>query len=99
MLRLLGLLVIAALAAVFTNPSADKLNAAADASIRGVTEAAVENVDIGGALRGAVSEGATGAYDNYFVVSRLSKPAGDNPLVECWGAFTQVSCSKIGSPE
>jgi len=99
MLRLLGLLVIVAVAAFFTNPTAANMDAAADAKLKGLTEAAAENVDIGGAIGGLVAQGSNGAYDNYFVVSHLAKPAGENPLVECWGAFTQISCSKTGSPE
>ncbi|MDZ4776635.1 MAG: hypothetical protein SGJ23_07605 [Alphaproteobacteria bacterium] len=99
MLRLLGLLVIVALAAFFTNPTAAKMSAAADAKLEGVTEAAAENVDIGGTIGGLVARGADGAYDNYFVASHYAKPAGENPLVECWGAFTVTSCSKVGSPE
>ena len=99
MLRFLGLLVIVAVAAFFTNPTAEKMSAAADAKLEGVTEAAAQNVDIGGAIGGLVAQGSNGAYDNYFVASHFAKPAGDSPLVECWGALTQVSCAKVGSPE
>ena len=42
---------------------------------------------------------ADGKYDNYFVASHYAKPAGDAPLVECWGAFTLTNCAKTGSPE
>jgi hypothetical protein len=33
------------------------------------------------------------------VASHYAKPAGENPLVECWGAFTVATCNKTGSPE
>lgn len=99
MLRLLGLLVIVAAAAFFTNPDAAKMSTAADAKLKGVTEAAAENVDLGGTLGGLAAQVADGKYDNYFVASHYAKPAGDAPLVECWGAFTLTNCAKTGSPE
>ncbi len=99
MLRLLGLLVIAAAGAFFTNPDAATMSAAADAKLKAVTEAAAENVDLGGALGGLVARGAEGEYQTFYVVSHYTKPAGDAPLVECWGAFTKTTCSKVGSPQ
>ena len=99
MLRLLGLLVVVAAGAFFTNPTAAVMSAAADAKLKTVTEAAAENVDLGGALGGLAARGADGKYDSFYVASHFAKPAGDSPLVECWGAFTLTTCSKVGSPQ
>ena len=99
MLRLLGLLVIVAAGAFFTNPNAATMQAAADTKLKAVTEAAAENVDLGGALGGLAARNSEGAYETYYVVSHYTKPAGENPLVECWGAFTKITCSKVGSPQ
>jgi hypothetical protein len=99
MLKLLGFVAVVAVAAYFTNPTPAKMSAAADAELRGVTEAAAENVDLGGALGGLAAQASAGDYDNYYVASHYAQPAGDNPLVACWGAFTVTSCAKVGSPQ
>lgn len=99
MLRLLGLLVVVAAAGFFTNPDPAKMAAAADAKLKGVTEAAAENADLGGTLGGIVAQAGDGKYDNFYVASHYAKPAGEKPLVECWGAFTVTNCAKTGSPE
>jgi hypothetical protein len=99
MLRLLGLLVVVAAAAFFTNPKAATMSAAADAKLKGVTEAAAENADLGGTLGGLAATVADGKYETFYVASHYVKPAGGSPLVECWGAFTLTTCSKVGSPQ
>ncbi len=98
MLRLIGLLVVVAVAAFFTRPDASALHAAADAKLKGVTEAAAENVDLGGTLGGVVAQASDGKYENFYVAARYSQPAAE-PLVECWGVFLQTMCSKVGSPQ
>ena len=98
MLRLLGLLVIVAVGAYFTNPTPAKMSAAADAKLEGVTHAAAENVDIGGTLGGLAAQASEGGYETFYVASHYKKPAGANPVVECWGAFTVAQCNKVGSP-
>lgn len=99
MLRLIGLLAVVTVAAFFTNPDPVKMSAAADAKLESVTKAAAENVDLGGALGGIAAQASEGQYDNYYVLSHYAKPAGESPLVSCWGAFTVVNCAKVGSPE
>ena len=99
MLRLLVLLAVVAGAAYFTRPTAAVMARAADAKAAAVSEAAAQNADLGGALGGLVARVADGQYDNYFVAARYRAPAGDTPLVECWGAFTQTVCNKVGSPQ
>ncbi len=98
MLKLIGLLVVVGAAAFFTRPDAAALHAAADAKLQGVTEAAAENVDLGGALGGIVAQASSGKYENFYVAARYSQPAAE-PLVECWGVFTQAICNKVGSPQ
>jgi hypothetical protein len=99
MLRLLGLLVVIVGVAFLTRPSAASMSAVADAKLRGVTEAAAENVDLGGTLGGVVAQAADGAYESFYIAARYRKPAGADPLVECWGLFTQTFCTKVGSPQ
>lgn len=98
MLKLIGFVAVVAVAAYFTNPSAATMSAAADAKLKGVTEAAAENVDLGGALGGIVAQASDGRYESFYVAGHYVKPV-ETPLVECWGAFTLTSCAKVGSPE
>lgn len=98
MLRLVALLAIVALAAFFTRPSPAAMSAAAEAKLKGVTHAAVDNVDLGGTLGGLAAQASDGRYENFYVAARYSKPAND-PLVQCWGVFTQSVCNKVGSPQ
>lgn len=98
MLRFLGLLVVVAAIGFFTRPSPAAMSAAADAKLENVTEAAADNLDLGGTLGGVVAQASDGRYDNYYIAARYARPAAE-PLVECWGAFTQTNCSKVGSPQ
>jgi len=99
MIRLLVLLAIAAGAAFFLRPTPAAMGQAADAKLAAVTEAAADNADLGGALGGLAAQAAGGRYDNYYVVAHYAAPADGAPLVECWGAFTQSVCNKVGSPQ
>ena len=98
MLRLIGLLVVVAIAAFFTRPTAAALHAAADAKLQNVTSSAARNVDLGGTLGGIAAQASDGKYENFYVAARYSQPA-TTPLVECWGVFTQAMCNKVGSPQ
>ena len=98
MFRLIGLLVVVAVAGFFTRPSPAALQTAADAKLQTVTESAVDNIDLGGALGGVVAQASDGKYENFYVAARYSKPAAE-PLVECWGVFLQTMCTKVGSPQ
>ena len=98
MLKLIGLLAIVAVAAFFTRPTEAAMSAAAEATLKTVTSNAVENVDLGGTLGGLAAQVQGGKYDNFYVAARFDSPA-TKPLVECWGAFTQSICNKVGSPE
>jgi hypothetical protein len=98
-MRFLVLLAIVAAAAFFTRPGPAAMQQAADARLAAVTEAAANNADLGGALGGLAAQVSVGRYDNYYVVGHYVTPARGAPLVECWGAFTQSVCNKVGSPQ
>lgn len=98
MLKLIGLIALVAVAGFFTKPDAAVLQAAANAKLQSVTEAAAENIDLGGTLGGVVAQASDGKYENFYVAAKYSQPASE-PLVECWGVFLQTMCSKVGSPQ
>jgi hypothetical protein len=99
MLKLIGLLVVIAVAGFFTRPDEAKMHTAADAKLHEVTSAAAQNVDVGGTIGGLVAQGSDGTYQNMYVFAKYTMPAGDHPLVTCYGAFTQTMCQKTGSPQ
>jgi hypothetical protein len=89
MLRLVLLLVvIAGVAGFFTRPDEPTMRAAADAVLS-------EPQDVS---QGLESLGATiagdRAYNNYYVAARYVVTLDNEPVVSCWGAFTQVQCSR-----
>lgn len=89
MFRLLLLIIaVAAVAGYFTKPEEPAMREAADAVLR----------DPGNISEGLESIGASiageRAYDNYFVASRYRIVLDDDPVVECWGAFTQIQCNR-----
>lgn len=100
MLKLIGLIVVVAVAAFFTVPKEDAMRAAADAKLHEVTSAAANNVDLGGAIGGLAAQASGGVYDDSLKLFATYKtPSADHPLVTCYGAFTQSMCSKSGSPQ
>jgi hypothetical protein len=99
MLKLIGLLVVIGVAGYFTRPDEATLRAAANTKLEQVTSAATNNVDLGGALSGIAAQASGGVYENFYVASRYSAPDVNQPLVQCWGVFTQAICNKVGSPE
>ncbi len=54
--------------------------------------------DPGSIGEGLESLGATIAgqrsFDNFYVASRYRVVLDDTPVVTCWGAFTQVQCTR-----
>jgi hypothetical protein len=90
MLRLLFLLIIVAgVAGYFTRPDEPKLRAAA--------EAVLDDPGTLGELMQGVGAAVAGQrrFDDYYVVTRYAVTIDDNPIVECWGAFTQTRCSRV----
>lgn len=93
---LLLLLILASVAGYFTNPDEAAHRAAANEVLSAQADAAAENFDLGGLIEtGAASLTQNGGYQNYYVVSSYRLDAGDEPYVECWGAFTRVICRRV----
>jgi hypothetical protein len=89
MLRLvLLLLVIAGVAAFFTRPDEAKMREAADAVLSDPQNISQGIEAIGASLAGNRD------FTNYYLVSRYVVTLDSNPVVTCWGAFTQVQCSR-----
>ena len=99
MLKLIGLIVVLAVAGYFTKPTEAAMRTAADAKLHEVTSAAASNVDLGGTIGGLSAQASNGAYQDMYVLAKFDTPSTDHPLVSCWGAFTQTMCSKTGSPQ
>lgn len=92
MLRLVLLLIIvAAVGGYFTRPDEATMRHSADAVLS----------DPANLSQGLESIGATvagdRAYDNYYVASKYTVSLDSNPVVQCWGAFTQVKCDRVQS--
>lgn len=89
MLRLvLLLLVIAGVAAFFTRPDEPKMREAADQVLS-------DPQNLGQMIEGGVAALAGNRdFTNYYVASRYIVTVDNDPVVTCWGAFTQVQCSR-----
>ncbi len=89
MLRIvLVLLVIAGVAGFFTRPQEPAMRDAADAVLRDINSSG-DLVDAAQALIVGDRQ-----FSDYYVVTKYVVSAGDNVLVDCWGGFTQVQCSR-----
>jgi hypothetical protein len=87
---LILLIIIAGIAGYFTRPDEAKMRDAANAllSSPGNISQGVQN--IGASLAGNRS------YDNYYVGAKYTVTLNNDPVVTCYGAFTQVQCSHAG---
>ncbi|MEZ5994963.1 MAG: hypothetical protein R3C25_04355 [Hyphomonadaceae bacterium] len=89
MLRIiLLLLVVAGIAGYFTKPEEPAMRAAADAVLQDPQTISEGFESLGASLAG------NRTYDNYFVASRYTISLDGQPVVNCWGAFTQTQCSR-----
>lgn len=89
MLRLvLLLLVVAGVAAYFTRPAEPVMRDAADAVLSEPQSISEGLESIGATIAG------NRAYTNYYLASRYVVTLDNQPVVSCWGAFTQVQCSR-----
>lgn len=89
MLRLVLLvLVIAGVAGFFTRPDEPVMRAAADQVLNDPQSLSQGLESLGATLAGER------AYNNYYVAAKYDVRLDDRALVECWGAFTQVQCSR-----
>jgi hypothetical protein len=91
MIRLVVLLlIIAGVAGYFTRPDEAKMRQAAEAALSG------SNNPISAIGDAIVSGVGDRSYDNYYVASKYTiASAVGRPGVQCWGYFTQVSCSRV----
>lgn len=85
---ILLLLVIAGVAGYFTRPQEAVMRERADAVLSDP-----QSVSEGFESLGATIAGDR-AYSNYFVAAKYSVTLDGQPVVNCWGAFTQVQCSR-----
>jgi hypothetical protein len=100
-MRLLLILIIAAVAAYYTNPPRSKFEAEARAEIQAqaaiarndpqaARPGAVSLDDIVGYVRGMIA--GQGSYENYYVAGRYTIDMPGPDYLECYGAFTLVKC-------
>lgn len=90
MLRLILLLIIiAGVAGFFTRPDEAAMREAADVVLNEPQNVSEGLESIGAAIAG------DRAYDNYYVAARYTVALDGDPVVQCWGAFTQVKCDRV----
>jgi len=95
MRMLLLLIIIAAVAGYFTRPTEAAMREAAQIAVGNAAEDALENGNVMDAIRGGAAHiSADGLYQNFYVGAKYVSPAEGAPLVECYGAFTQIMCNK-----
>jgi hypothetical protein len=89
MLRLvLLLLVVAGVAGFFTRPQEPALREAADAVLS-------DPQDLGQVIEGGMATLAGNRdFTDYYVATRYVVTVDNEPVVTCYGAFTQVQCSR-----
>lgn len=85
---ILLLLIIAAVAGYFTRPDEPTMREAANAVLRDP-----QNISEGLESAGAAIAGDR-LYTNYYVAAKYDVTLGGDPLVNCWGGFTQVQCTR-----
>ena len=90
MIRLVVLLlIIAGVAGYFTRPDEAKMRQGADAVLQNPQDLGEGLQNIGAGIAG------DRAYDNYYVAAKYTVSLNNDPVVQCWGYFTQVSCSRV----
>jgi hypothetical protein len=92
MVRLLFLLIIViGVAGFFTRPDEAKMRTAAEAVLNDPATLGQLMEGVGAAVAGQRQ------FNDYYVVTRYTVSVGENPVVECWGAFTQTRCTRVES--
>jgi hypothetical protein len=85
---LIVLIIIAGIAGYFTRPDEAKMREAANALLSNPGNISQGVESVGASLAGNRS------YDNYYVAARYTVTLNNDPVVTCYGAFTQVQCSR-----
>ena len=85
---LIILIIIAGIAGYFTRPDEAKMRDAANALLSNPGNISQGVESLGASLAGNRS------YDNYYVAARYTVTLNNEPIVTCYGAFTQVQCSR-----
>jgi hypothetical protein len=87
-LLLLALVALIGIGAFVTRPSEAAMAKSADALLQkpGSISEGLES------LAAAVSSDR--AYEDYYVVARYTVMLRDKPLIDCWGAYTQIRCER-----
>lgn len=94
MIRLLLLLaVLAGVGGYFTRPEEAQMRAGADAVLQDPQNISQTIEGAGAQLLG------DRVYDNYYVAAKYTVSLGEDPVVECWGAFRQVKCTRVAQAE
>ncbi|MBL8544205.1 MAG: hypothetical protein JNJ63_10410 [Hyphomonadaceae bacterium] len=91
MFRALIVLIIIGVAAYFTRPDEAKMRAAADAILQNPQTI---SEGIGSVVASLAAERH---YDNYYVAAGYSVTVGEEKMIQCWGAFTQVKCDRVST--
>ena len=82
------LIIIAGIAGYFTRPDEAKMREAANALLSNPGNISQGVESLGASLAGNRS------YDNYYVAARYTVTLNNDPIVTCYGAFTQVQCNR-----
>ncbi|MBL8537796.1 MAG: hypothetical protein JNM59_10380 [Hyphomonadaceae bacterium] len=86
---ILLLLVVAGVAGYFTRPEEPAMRSAAEAVLS-------DPATLGELMQGVGAQVAGDRqYNNYYVAAKYTVSLSDAPVVECWGAFTQVQCQRV----
>jgi hypothetical protein len=85
------LLVVAGVAAFFTRPDEPRMREAADAVLSDPQDLSQGIESIGASVLGDRN------FTNYYLASKYVVTFNNEPVVTCWGAFTQVQCSRAAA--
>lgn len=87
------LIIIAAIAGYFTRPDQAKMRTAAEAVLNEPATVGELMEGVGAAVAGQRQ------FNDYYVATKYVVTIGESPVVECWGAFTQTSCSRVNTAD
>src|SRR5262245_49715327 len=94
MVRLLFLLIIVVgVAGYFTRPDEAKMRTAAEAVLNDPATVGQLMEGVGAAVAGQRQ------FNDYYVATKYTVNVGENPVVECWGGFTQTMCKRVENAE